>query len=77
MDISFAVLITEYFLYGPLTSANTISELRDIRKFPSFKKLASYVGIVPGIYSSADTFYTKGATPRANKIVRSLLVEAS
>lgn len=62
---------------GPLTAANIMSELGDIRQFSSFKKLASYVGIVPGVYSSADTYISKGSTPRANKIVRSLIVEAS
>lgn len=62
---------------GELTAANIISELGDIRLFSSFKKLASYVGIVPGIYSSADTYISTGSTPRANKIVRSLIVEAS
>ena len=50
---------------GPLTAANIISELGDIREFSSCKKLASYVGIVPSVYSSADTYIATGSSRSA------------
>jgi len=60
-----------------LTAAYILAELGDLRRFTSFKKLASYVGFVPGIQQSGDSFYTTGATPRANRHVRNMIVEAS
>lgn len=62
---------------GPLTSAYIISEIGDINRFSSFKKFAGYVGIIPGIYSSGENARTLGVTPRANRTIRSLIVEAS
>ena len=60
-----------------LTAAYILAELGDLRRFTSFKKLASYVGFVPGIQQSGDNLYTTGATPRANRHVRNMIVEAS
>lgn len=60
-----------------LSAAYILAELGDIRRFSSFKKFAGYVGMLPGMYSSGDSEHTRGVTPRSNKVVRSLLVEAS
>ena len=49
----------------------------DLRRFQSIKKLAGYIGIVPGMYCSGDNEKFTGATPRANRTIRSLIVEAS
>ena len=62
---------------GPLNAAHIISEIGDIRRFNSFKKLACYVGIVPNVHSSGENTSAFGVSPRANRTVRSLLVEAS
>jgi transposase len=62
---------------GPITAANIISELGDLRRFQSLKKLAGYIGIAPGMYCSGDNEKFTGATPRANRTIRSLIVEAS
>jgi len=60
-----------------LSAAYILAELGDVRRFSSFKKFAGFVGMLPGMYSSGDTEQTRGVTPRSNKVVRSLLVEAS
>ena len=60
-----------------LTAAYILAEIGDIRRFTSFKKFASYIGFVPGIQQSGDKLYNIGATPRANRHVRNMIVEAS
>lgn len=60
-----------------LTAAYIISEIGDIRRFTSFKKFAGFVGMMPSVYSSGDNESTRGVTPRANHVIRSLIVESS
>ena len=60
-----------------LTAAYILSELGDLRRFTSFKKLASYVGFIPSMQQSGEGLYTGGSTPRANRHVRNMIVEAS
>ena len=60
-----------------LTAAYILSELGDLRRFTSFKKFASYVGFVPGVQQSGDSLYNTGASPRANRHVRNMIVEAA
>ena len=62
---------------GALTAAYIIAELGDIRRFHSFKKFASFVGIVPRIHASGEKQLIHGVSPRANQTIRSLIVEAS
>lgn len=74
---------TDYYLLksvpgiGGLTAAYILAELGDLRRFNSVKKLASYVGFVPGLHQSGGNTYTTGATPRANRHIRNLLVESA
>jgi transposase len=60
-----------------LTAAYILSELGDLRRFTSFKRLASYVGFIPRIHQSGEGLYTGGSTPRANRHIRNMIVEAS
>lgn len=60
-----------------LTAAYILSELGDLRRFTSFKRLASYVGFIPSIHQSGEGLYTSGSTPRANRHVRNMLIEAA
>ena len=60
-----------------LTASYLLSEIGDLRRFSSLKRFASYVGFVPGMHQSGETIYTTGSTPRANRHVRNLIVEAS
>jgi len=62
---------------GPLTAICFISEVGDISRFKNFKQLACLVGMMPTTYQSSDTNRTQGLTPRALRIMRSYLVEAS
>ena len=62
---------------GPLTAAYIISEVGDIRRFSSFKKFASYIGIIPNLHSSGEKTKAIGVTIRANRTIRSLIVESS
>jgi len=60
-----------------LTASYILAEVGDLRRFKSFKKFAGFVGLLPGIYSSGDNESVRGVTPRANYVIRSLIVEAS
>lgn len=62
---------------GGIVAAGILAELGNLRKFRSLDHLASYVGLVPGIYQSGDNTITKGMTPRAKYYLRSLLIESS
>jgi len=46
-----------------LTAAYILSELGDLRRFTSFKRLASYVGFIPRIHQSGEGLYTGGSIP--------------
>jgi len=62
---------------GPLTAICFISEVGSIRRFKNFKQLSCLVGLMPTTYQSSETCKTQGLTPRALRIMRSYLVEAS
>lgn len=62
---------------GPIVACGILCELGDLRRFKNFKQLASYVGLIPCVHQSGDNLTTSGLTPRANRIMRSYLVEAS
>ena len=62
---------------GGLIAAAFISEIGDMRRFTSFKQLASFVGLVPGIYQSGENIKTLGMSPRKNRILRSYMVESA
>lgn len=62
---------------GPLTAICFICEVGDISRFKNFKQLACLVGMMPTTYQSSETNRTQGLTPRALRIMRSYLVEAS
>ncbi len=62
---------------GPIVACGIICELGDLRRFKNFKQLASYVGLIPLVHQSGDNLTTSGLTPRANRIMRSYLVEAT
>ena len=60
-----------------LTAGYILAELGDLRRFSSFKKFASYIGFIPSMHQSGEGIYTGGSTPRANKHVRNMIIEAS
>ena len=60
-----------------ITAMTLFTEIFDINRFSKFDKLASFVGLVPSIYSTADTEYSRGISFRHNKFLRPLIIEAT
>jgi transposase len=60
---------------GPLSSMIILTEIIDIRRFPSFRDLNSYVGFYPMEHSTSDKEHKGGIMIRHNKYLRKLLVE--
>ena len=60
-----------------LTAASIAFELGDLRRFPSAKKLMSYLGTTPSEDSSGDRIRRGGITKAGNGGLRRLLVESS
>lgn len=62
---------------GPLTAVQLLTELEDINRFSSFKKLNSFVGFQPTSHSSGDYDWKGHLTFRRHRTLRSSLVECS
>lgn len=60
-----------------LGSMILLTELIDIRRFPNLDHLCSFVGLVPDTRSSGETQRIGGLTYRANKRLRTLIIECS
>ena len=62
---------------GPLTSIAILTEIGDIRRFPSIRQLSSFAGLLPMMSSSGESERVGGLTYRCNPYLRVMLVEAS
>ena len=51
-------------------------EIDDIHRFPTPKKLASYVGLVPSTYQSGNRCFHGRLTKQGNKLLRWAMIEA-
>jgi transposase len=60
-----------------LTALTLIAEILDFRRFDSPRELMSFVGLTPGLYSSANTRREGSITKAGNAHVRRVLVEAA
>lgn len=60
-----------------VTAMVLLTELVDIKRFPTEDHLASYVGLVPGEDSSGEQEVVTGLTHRRHGFLRSLLIECS
>lgn len=60
-----------------ITAMSIYTEIIDIRRFKRFDELCSFVGLVPSVYSTGETEYTRGISFRHNKFLRPLLIEAA
>ena len=60
-----------------ITAMSLYTEIIDIRRFKRFDELCSFVGLIPSLYSSGETEFTRGITFRHNKFLRPLIVEAA
>ena len=60
-----------------ITAMSLYTEIIDIKRFKRFDELCSFVGLVPSVYSSGETEFTRGISFRHNKFLRPLLIEAA
>jgi transposase len=60
---------------GELGAATLIAEIFNFKDFPSGDKLASWLGVVPNVYQSADKFYNGRITKRGSKEARWILTQ--
>jgi transposase len=62
---------------GIVTSFVLFTELVDIHRFHKLDHLCSFIGLVPSTASSGATVRVNGITPRHNKFLRYLIIEAA
>lgn len=62
---------------GITTAITTLTEIMDPERFPDLDNLASYVGLVPAVWSSDQRRKDLGIKFHHNKYLRQLLVEAA
>jgi transposase len=62
---------------GPITAMFIIAEIENISRFPSYRNLSSYAGLVPCLDASADKSRTGRITKQGSPYLRSALVEAA
>ena len=60
---------------GELGAATLIAEIGDFRDFPTGDKLASWLGIVPNVYQTADNYHNGRITKRGSKVARWILTQ--
>jgi transposase len=62
---------------GPFIAIVLVLELGDIRRFPSAKHVASYIGLTPRVRASADRVRSGHITREGNRLLRWVLVLAA
>lgn len=62
---------------GEVTAFTLIAEIGNFKDFSSADKLASWLGIVPRIYQSADHNAKRSITKRGSKLARWVLIQAA
>ncbi|TFG51234.1 MAG: IS110 family transposase [Gemmatimonadales bacterium] len=62
---------------GPKTAFMLYTELQDIGRFANLDKLNSFLGLIPSTESSGEDEKATGITPRCNRALRPLLIEAA
>jgi len=72
---AYAKLLVTMKGVGHLTSLAVASEICDIGRFSSYKKLCSYLGLVPSVYQSSNTERRGHITKQGNALLRSMLIQ--
>ena len=62
---------------GFINAMFIMAEIEDISRFPSYRNLASYAGLVPSLDASADKSRTGRITKQGSAYLRTALVEAA
>lgn len=74
---SYAKLLQTHVGVGSLTALAVSSQICDISRFSSHKKLCSYFGLVPSVYQSGRTDRKGHITKQGDNLVRWLLVQCA
>ena len=62
---------------GPITAMFMTAEIGDISRFPTYRHLSSYAGLVPSLNASADKHRIGRITKQGSPYLRTALVEAA
>jgi transposase len=62
---------------GPITALFIIAEVEDISRFPSYRHLASYVGVVPSLDASGGKERRGHITKQGSPYLRTVLIESA
>ena len=62
---------------GPLTAASLVTEIGEMKRFPSFYELNSFIGLLPMEHSSGERELKGRLTIRRHRQLRSDLVECA
>jgi transposase len=62
---------------GELGAATLLAEIGNFKDFSSGNKLASWLGLVPNVYQSADKYHNRRITKRGSKRARWILTQIS
>jgi transposase len=62
---------------GPTIALFIVAEIEDIKRFDSYRKLASYAGLVPSLDASADKQRRGSITRQGSPWLRTALIEAA
>ena len=73
----YAKLLVTHTGVGWLTALAVSSEICDITRFSSHKKLCSYFGLVPSVYQSGNANRKGSITKQGNTMLRSLLIQCA
>ncbi|MEX2410162.1 MAG: IS110 family transposase [Candidatus Paceibacterota bacterium] len=62
---------------GLVTAMTLFSEIDKIKRFKNLDRFCSYVGLIPSTNSSGEKESVGSITPRSNKPIRSVIIEAA
>jgi len=62
---------------GLKTSFVLYTEIQDIKRFPNLDRFNAFLGLIPSTASSGEKEKATGITPRRNRALRTLLIEAA
>ncbi|MBI3190099.1 IS110 family transposase [archaeon] len=77
LEDKYAKLLVTHTGVGWLTALAVSSEICDISRFESHKKLCSYFGLVPSVYQSGNADRKGHITKQGNTLLRSLLIQCA
>ena len=62
---------------GMVAAMTLLTEVGDIKRFPSTDHFRSYLGLIPSAHNSGEKEHSGRITSRANRILRDILVESA